>query len=82
MKKDLILIVLAAMEAYRLQHEHDNDGVDFPVRICEAILAGAAKYDGRGEWVKAIKAAGLIDYGWDSDPKEQYKALIERISAD
>lgn len=82
LKADLVLVVLATMEAYRLKTQYNGlpDCPDYDIRVCQSILAEAYGMRDRNEWTGKIKAEGLFDYGGDA--KQQYKTLIERIESE
>lgn len=74
-KKEVFLLALATMEAYRLCH---SDRSDYDIRVCEAILARALGYKSRTAWTADIQQDGLFDYANDA-LQQQYKTLMERI---
>lgn len=79
LKADLALVVLAAMEAYRLKTMYNGlpDCPDYDIRVCQSILADAYGMRDRNDWTSKIQAEGLFDY--KGDAKQQYKTLIERV---
>lgn len=79
---DIALIILAAMEAYRLKTKYNGlpDCPDYDIRVCQSILAEAYGMRDRNDWTSKIQAEGLLDYGGDA--KQQYKTLIERIESE
>lgn len=79
LKVDLVFVILATMEAYRLKTKYNGlpDCPDYDIRVCQSILAEAYGMRDRNDWTSKIQAEGLFDYGIDA--KQQYKTLIERI---
>lgn len=79
---DLVLVVLAAMEAYRLKTQHNGlpDYPDFDMRALQSLLADACGMGNRNIWTGKIQAEGLLDY--KGDAKQQYKTLVERIESE
>ena len=79
---DLVLVVLATMEAYRLKTQINGlpDCPDYDIRVCQSILAEACGMANRNIWTGKIQAEGLFDYRGDA--KQQYKTLIERIESE
>lgn len=79
LNSDLALVVLAAMEAYRLKTQCNGlpDCPDYDIRVCQSILAEACGIINRNDWTGKIQTEGLFDY--KGDAKQQYNTLIERI---
>lgn len=79
---DIVLIILATMEAYRLKTKYNGlpDCPDYDIRVCQSILAEAYGMRDRNDWTSKIQAEGLFDYGGNA--KQQYKMLIERIESE
>lgn len=79
---NVLWVVLAAMEAYRLKVKYDGlpDCPDYNIRVCQSILAEAYGMRDRNDWTSKIQAEGLFDYGGDA--KQQYKTLIGRIKSE
>ena len=72
--------VLALLEAYRLYSGTANEkNTDHAIRICQAIIADAFGYKSRADWSEDIRAANLIDYGYNADFKEQYRRLTDIV---
>jgi hypothetical protein len=72
--------VLALLETYRIKSEHGKEhSVDFAIRVCQAVIASMFGYAGRADWTDDIQEAGLIDYSFDVDANDQYKALTELV---
>jgi hypothetical protein len=81
MNKKNRLEVLSLLEAYRIKSEADReDNADHAIRVCQAIVANVFGYANRNNWTDDIKAAGLIDYGFDADVHAQYKALTNIVN--
>lgn len=78
-KVDLVFVILATMEAYRLKTQYNGlpDCPDYDIRVCQSILAEACGIINRNEWTGKIQAEGLFNY--KGDAKQQYNTLIERI---
>lgn len=73
--------VLALLEAYRIKVEASRENHhDHAIRVCQAIVARAFGYTNRADWTGDIKTAGLIDYGYDVNANEQYKALTAIVN--
>lgn len=79
LKEDLVLVVLATMEAYRLKTQHNGlpDCPDYDIRVCQSILADVCGIRNRNDWTSKIQTEGLFDY--KGDYKQQYNSLIKRI---
>jgi hypothetical protein len=80
MDKKRQIEVLALLEAYRIKAERGKErSVDFAIRVCQAIIASVFGYAGRADWTDDIQEAGLIDYSFDVNANDQYKALTELV---
>lgn len=77
------LKILALLEAHRLYVESKSNqepiNLDFELRVCEAIIAEILGFNNRVDWSEAIQNAGLINYGYDVDKKQQYFNLSEIV---
>lgn len=72
--------VMAVLEAYRLHVGNEKgQNIDYVIRVCQAIIAQVFGYTSRTNWSDDIQAAGLIDYGHDTDTFEQYKRLTDIV---
>ena len=81
MDKENKVKILALLEAYRLfKNDVKEDNVDHVIRICQAIIADVFGYNSRADWADDIRIAGLIDYSYGVDTKEQYKILTDIVS--
>lgn len=77
------LKILALLEAHRLYVESKSKqepiSPDFELRVCEAIVAEILGFNNRVDWSEAIQNAGLIDYGYNVDKKQQYFNLSDIV---
>lgn len=81
MNKEDKLKILALLEAHRLYVDSKREPInpDFELRVCEAIIAEIFGYTDRADWSEEIQNAGLINYGYDIDKKQQYFNLSEIV---
>jgi hypothetical protein len=56
LKEINVMEVLAEMEDFRKRHENDKSPSDWCMRCMEAILARAAGYDSRMDWIEDLQA--------------------------
>ena len=80
MNNEDAILVLATLEAYRLQAENKkrySADSDFAIRVCQAIVAKGFGFPSRNEWTDLIVSSGYVRYDIHVDKWGQYEMLSE-----